>query len=219
MDQYDIDTGQYSQLINLDSLVSGLANTYAGGIGASAGAIERIMTFFGGTSQDEHFYLLVFDKADPSRRHLLNTLASTLDGQSPTALNFRFMRPPRLQRRGVIVYPTADDLGAPRYRLLPTCGSVTNRLTALPLIPAITGGRRLQVWRSGQPGLLAGTRAAQWYSAPFSTRLSPSTDHERAAAQEIYLEDHPSWHNAQPDRLSRSSTRTIGRATIRRRSA
>ncbi len=84
VDQYDIDTGQYSQLINLDTLVPNLANTYAGGIGASAGAIERIMTFFGGTSQDEHFYLLVFDKADPSRRHLLNTLASTSTGNRPT---------------------------------------------------------------------------------------------------------------------------------------
>src|SRR5688572_18975192 len=81
VDQYDFQSGQYSQLLDLDSLVGGLAGTYTGGLGNSAGDAERLFAFFGGTSQDRHFYLVVFDKLNPSNRWLLDTVASTVNGQ------------------------------------------------------------------------------------------------------------------------------------------
>ena len=90
VDQYDFQSGQYSRLLDLESLADGLAGTYTGGLGASAGDVERLFAFFGGTSQDRHFYLVIFDKANPSNRLLLDTVASTVNGQ-PTniTLNFR----------------------------------------------------------------------------------------------------------------------------------
>ena len=208
VDQYDFDTGQYSQLVNLESLAPNLANTYTGGVGASAGAVERLMAFFGGTAQDEHFYLLVFEKENPSRRHLLNTLASTIDGQpANTTLNFR-IHAAAIDRSGefVVVYPTGDDLMAPRYAAPAYVWDlVTNRLTPLPLVQAISGGHDGYGYgaRVNQDCCTNTTwDAAQW---EFRSLDSPLVTFDLITnvlqPKEIYLEDHPSWHNAQPDRL------------------
>ena len=90
VDQYDFATGGYTQLLNFDTLVPNLAGTYTGGLGISGGAVERLIAFFGGTSQDRHFYLVVFDRNNPANRHVLDTLASTIDGvPTSTMLNFK----------------------------------------------------------------------------------------------------------------------------------
>jgi len=89
IDQYDFSTGVYTRLLDLDTLVPGLAGTYVGGLNSSAGPVERLITFFGGTGQDRHHYLVVFDKREPSHRRLLDTAASTLDGVTlPVVLGF-----------------------------------------------------------------------------------------------------------------------------------
>ena len=54
IDQYDFATGKYTQILDLETLAGGLAGTYIGGITSSAGTTERIVTFFGGASQDQH---------------------------------------------------------------------------------------------------------------------------------------------------------------------
>src|SRR4029079_18385241 len=51
IDQYDFSTGAYTRILDLETLVSGLANTYIGGVSSSAGSPEKIMVMFGGTSQ------------------------------------------------------------------------------------------------------------------------------------------------------------------------
>src|SRR4030095_10463357 len=63
IDQYDFRTGAYTTILNLDAIVPGLSDTYIGGIGSSGGPTERIMAFFGGTQQDRHHYVVVFDRA------------------------------------------------------------------------------------------------------------------------------------------------------------
>jgi hypothetical protein len=64
----------------LDKVVSGLAGTYVGRVSASAGVVERLGAFFGGTAQGLHHYAVVFDRGNPSVRRVLDTAASTLDG-------------------------------------------------------------------------------------------------------------------------------------------
>src|SRR6185503_1742782 len=116
VDQYDFETGQYTQLLNLDSLAPNLAGTITGGLGVSAGPVERLIAFFGGTSQDKHFYLVVFDRNNPANRHVVDTLASTVDGiPTGTLLNFR-IHAANIDRSGrfVVIYPTSADLKAPR---------------------------------------------------------------------------------------------------------
>jgi hypothetical protein len=208
VDQYDFQTGQYSQLLNLDSVVGNLAGTYLGGLGASAGPVEKIMSFFGGTSQDRHFYVLVFDRANPSNRHLVDTQASTIDGQ-PTniPLNFK-VHGVAIDRSGefVTIYPTGADLAAPRSAAQGyVWDTLTNTFAAMPLVEAISGGHDAYGYgyRVNQDCCTHSTYdAAQWQLRslvnPLVTfDLNPNV----LLPKEVYLADHPSWHNAQADRL------------------
>ena len=121
--QYDFSTNQYSQLMDLDTIVPGLTGTYLGWIGSSAGIVERIVTFFGGTSQDLHYYVMVFDKNDPTKRRMVNTRDSMIDGvRTNITLNFK-VHAVSIDRSGryVMIYSTSADIGGTR-KAAPTCG-------------------------------------------------------------------------------------------------
>src|SRR5918993_60546 len=108
IDQFDFNTGLYTRLLDLDQLVPGLSGTYVGSIASSAGPVERIMTFFGGTQQDRHYLIAVFDQANPANRLVLNTTASTLNGV-PTSLPLNFLlHAVNMDRSGryLMLYPT-----------------------------------------------------------------------------------------------------------------
>ncbi|HEX6973140.1 MAG TPA: hypothetical protein VF147_02000, partial [Vicinamibacterales bacterium] len=57
IDQYDFGTNVYTRLLDLDTLAPGLTGTYVGGVNSSAGPVERIVAFFGGTGQDRHHFV------------------------------------------------------------------------------------------------------------------------------------------------------------------
>ena len=208
VDQYDFVTGQYLQLINLDTLAGNLAGTYTGGLGVSAGPVERLIAFFGGTSQDRHFYLVVFDRSNPGSRHLLDTLASTIDGvPANTILNFK-IHAANIDRSGryVTIYPTGADLQAPRSAAPAYVWDLeTGTFTPLPLIAARSGGHDAFGYgvRVNQDCCTASTwDAAQWQFRSLATPLTTSDLITPVLLpKEVYLADHPSWHNAQPDRL------------------
>ena len=207
VDQYDFQSGRYSRLLDLETLADGLAGTYTGGLGASAGDVERLFAFFGGTSQDRHFYLVVFDKANPSNRLLLDTVASTVNGQ-PTniTLNFR-IHAAAIDRSGryMTVYPTGPDLQAPR-RAAPAYvwDTLANTFTGIPLVAAISGGHDAYGfgYRVNQDSHTTSWDAAQWQLRSLATPLiSLPLITPVLRPEEEFLADHPSWHNAQPDRL------------------
>ena len=207
IDQYDFGSGQYSQLINLDTLAPNLAGTYTGGLGISAGAVERLFAFFGGASQDRHFYIVVFDRNNPANRHLLDTAASTIDGvPTNTLLNFK-IHAANIDRSGryVTIYPTGLDLQAPRSAAPVYVWDIeTGTFTALPLVEARTGGHDAFGYgeRVNQDCCTSSTwDAAQWQYRSLGTPLSTSDLVAVLQPKEVYLADHPSWHNAQPDRL------------------
>jgi len=207
IDQYDFDTNQYSQLINLDTLAPNLASTYTGGLGVSAGPVERLFAFFGGTSQDRHFYIVVFDRNNPANRHLLDTAASTIDGvPTNTLLNFK-IHAANIDRSGryVTIYPTGGDLQAPRSAAPVYVWDIeTGTFTGLPLGAARTGGHDAFGYgeRVNQDCCTATTwDAAQWQYRSLATPLTTFDLVAVLQPKEIYLADHPSWHNAQPDRL------------------
>ena len=205
IDEFDLGTGIYRQILNLDTLVSGLSGTYTGGLGASAGAVERIFAFFGGGSQDQHFYLVVFDKSNPANRMLVNTLASTVDGVATNVtLNFR-IHAAAIDRSGryVIIYPTAVDQQAPRSA--PPAyiwDTTTNTFTGTPLLATRFGGHDAYGYghRINQDCCTSSTwDAGQWQ---FRSLATPSLTADLIAPvlqpKEVYLAEHPSWHNAQP---------------------
>jgi hypothetical protein len=206
IDQYDFGTGAYTRLLDLDSIAGGLGGTYVGGIGSSAGPAERIITFFGGSSQDRHFYLLVFDPANPASRRLLNTRASTLDGRA-TSLRLDFLlHAAAIDRSGryVTLYPTSADRAAPRSAAPNYLWDLaTDVFTELPSIAARSNGHDAYGYgvRVNQDCCTSTTwDAAQWQLRALS---SPLTTHDVIVPvltpRQVYLADHPSWHNARPD--------------------
>jgi hypothetical protein len=188
--------------------VADLAGTYIGGLLNSGGAIERLVAFFGGTGQDRHMYLVVFDRHDPTTRRLVDTLASTIDGvPSNITLNFR-IHAAAIDRSGrfVIIYPTGQDLQAPRSAAPAYVWDfVTNTFTALPLEQARSGGHDAYGYgvRVNQDCCTASTwDAAQWQFRSLADPLvTADLVNPVLTPKSVYLSDHPSWHHARPDQL------------------
>src|SRR5262249_20862108 len=75
-----------------------------------------LVTFFGGMAQDYHFYLLWAPIGNMSARKLVDTHASTINGAATsTTLNFT-IHSASIDKSGryVFIYPTSQDLAAPR---------------------------------------------------------------------------------------------------------
>jgi hypothetical protein len=207
VDQYDFTTGAYTRLIDLETVVPDLAGTYVGGLASSAGPTERIMVLFGGQQADYHHYVLVFDKANPEKRYLIDTIGSTVNGQ-PTSLPLNFtLHHAAIDRSGryVMLYTTYMSQGAPRK-------------AAQEYLWDLETGVFTEMGASARPyghdafgyGTLVNQEcctataydAAQWQfrwlAAPLATRdvithvLTP---------KQVYWADHTTWNNARPDRL------------------
>jgi hypothetical protein len=197
IDQYDFSSGQYTRLVDLDRVAKRLQGTFVGGITSSDGPQERILTFFGGTSQDRHHLALVFERETPSRRWVLDT----------QRLGFN-LHHAAIDRSGryVLLYPTAADLAAPRNAAPVYIWDLeTNATTAVPLISGRSGGHDALGYGVAVNQDCCTTTtwdAAQWQfrllGAPLVTRdvISPVMQ-----PKEISLADHPTWNNARADTL------------------
>ena len=207
IDQYDFSTGLYTSLVNLDTIVPGLSGTYIGGIASSAGSVERVMTFFGGTSQDHHHYVLVFDPSNPSTRLLLDTWASTINGM-PTSVVLNFsLHHAAIDRSGryVMLYTSAADQSGTRKAPQSFVWDIeTGSLFAM--VPSVRpyGHDALGYGVSVNQDCCTATSwdAAQWQfrslATPAFTRdMLPSV----LSPKEVYLADHTSWNNASASAL------------------
>jgi len=209
IDQYDFATGEYSRLLDLDTLATGLDGTFVGGIGSSAGAAEIVIAFFGGSSQDRHHYLVVFDRDHPRKRMVLDTAASTLNGNRlGTPLDFH-LHHAAIDRSGryVALYPASTDLAAPRKAAQVYIWDLSaGTITPLPLVDARSGGHDAFGYGvSVNKDCCSGNTpwdAAQWQlrrlASPVASRdlIGPLI-----SPKEINLSDHPTWNNARPDAL------------------
>lgn len=197
IDQYDFSTGQYTRLLDLDTVVSAdLTGTYIGGIVSSAGPVERVVAFFGGASQDRHHFVVVFDGKAPASRRVLDTASLGFSLHHAT-----------IDRSGrfVMLYPASADLAAPRnVAQVYTWDTLTNVTTPMPIASARSGGHDAFGYGVGvnQDCCTASSwDAAQWQWRSLSAPLVPRDLIEQVIQpKEVYLADHPSWHNAQPDR-------------------
>lgn len=207
IDQFDFTTRVYSRLLDLDPVVPGLAGTYIGGLASSGGPTERLMAFFGGASQDLHHYVLVFDKADPQRRLLLDTRASTLNGAATSTVLSFSLHHAAMDRSGryVMLYPTWADFALPRkaaqsYLWDTETGVITELgVTALPY-----GHDAFGYGTSVNQDCCVATSwdAAQWQLRSLATPLTTRDLITNVLTpKEIYLGEHSTWNNARPDRL------------------
>lgn len=86
---------------------------YLGGTVQSSATVERVVYFYGGASQDHHYRVAVLDPVSHIK-HIVDTLAQTLDGVSlPDAFNGGVnVHAVAIDRSGryVVIYPPGEDL-------------------------------------------------------------------------------------------------------------
>ena len=206
IEQFDFSTGAYTTVLDLDTLVSGLANTYVGGLN-SGGTPETLLTFFGGAAQDAHYYALFAPIGNPGGGKLLNTVTSTINrNPTSTVLNFH-LHSVSMDKGGryVFLYPTGVDLASPRLAaqvyLWDTTSDVITAITA-DMHPGGHGASEYGYWVNQDCCTSSAWDAAQWQFrsltavAQTSDLISPIL-----VPKEVYLADHTSWNNAQPDTL------------------
>jgi hypothetical protein len=208
IDQYDFSTGQYTRLLDLDALVPGLSGTYVGGVAASAGSVERIMAFFGGTSQDLHHYVVVFNKVNPATRHVLDTLANTLDGQRisfPLSMSLHHATMDR-SGRYVMLYSTWADQAAPRHAAQSYLWDTqTNAITELNTAALPYGHDAFGYGVSVNQDCCVATSwdAAQWQLRNLANPLvTRDLITHVLLPKQVYFEDHTTWNNARADRMT-----------------
>lgn len=208
VDQYDFNSGVYTTLLDLETLVPDLKGTYIGGIASSAGDTERILTFFGGIQQDYHHDVVVFDRANARNRRLLDTQTSTLDGRPlATRLDFK-LHHAFIDRSGryVLLYPTSADRDGPRKAdPFYVWDLSTNAIAGLPIDTAHSAGHDaigFGVAVNKDCCVATPWDAAQWQ---IRSLAAPAVSRDLLAnilsPKEVLISDHPTWNNAQPDRL------------------
>jgi len=209
IDQYDFRTRKYTRLMDLDTLVAGLQGTYVGGVASSAGPPEHIIAIFGGTEQDRHRYLVVFNHDRPDKRLLLDTVASTLNGKPlGTPLDFH-LHHAAIDRSGryVALYPTGADIAAPRKApQVYMWDLLAGTMTPLPVLETVYGGHdafgygvsvNKDCCSSNTPW-----DAAQWQLRRLNAPTAPrDLIRPLLTPKEVQLSDHSTWNNARPDRL------------------
>src|SRR5262245_17870628 len=207
IDQFDFSTGAYTRLLDLEPLVPGLAGTYIGGLGSSAGPNERIMAFFGGKAQDYHHDVVVFDKANPQNRFVLDTTGNTLNGApTSTALSFS-LHHAAIDRSGryVMLYPTwADQSSAREAAQSYLWDTATGSFTEMGVSARPYGHDSFGYGMSVNQDCCVTTRydAAQWQMRHLAAPLATADVIKNVLpTKEVYLADHTTWNNARSDRM------------------
>jgi hypothetical protein len=202
--QYDFNTSAYSILLNLRDHTVVQPDTYVGAISSTATAPEKVAVMFGGT-QDSHYKVAVFQPGPPvSNVTILDTRASTLDGKpvtmtNGTALDF-FLHHAWIDLSGryVMLYPAS-----PSVLLFVLWDLATS--TIRPVTSRTFGHDALGYgWQVNQDCCASGAPydGAQWQLRSLATPDSAADlIVPMLSPQEVYVADHTSWNNAQPDRL------------------
>jgi hypothetical protein len=165
------------------------------------------MAMFGGTSQDHHHDVIVFDRANPSNQLLLDTWASTLNGV-PTAsiLNFS-LHHVAIDRSGryLMLYPTsADQTGTRKAPQSVAWDTQTGVFTEMPVATHPYGHDSFGYGVSVNQDCCVSTTydGVQWQFRHLSTpTVSADVLPIVLSPQEVYVEDHSTWNNARPDAL------------------
>jgi hypothetical protein len=216
--QYDFASSAYAPVLDLDTTVSGLSG-YVGGLG-TGGTPEHLMTFYGGDSQDAHFYVLWAPLGNLSSRKIVNTVDSTVNG-SATNIPLTFhIHSAAIDKSGryVFIYPTGPDLGAPRNAAhVYLWDTLTDTFVALPAA-ALSSGH-------DSPGFGYSVNqdcctSSSWDAAQFQIRslANPTVTSDLIAPvltpKEVYLDEHTTWNNARPDVLVPVIASTYHNGTI-----
>jgi hypothetical protein len=200
---FNFSTGTYTDILNLGNQTTINPATYAAALSSSATSPEKLSVIFGGCCQDAHYKVAVFDVAAPTTSlMLLDTQAGTITAGGktiPTGVVPFFLHHAWIDLSGqyVVLYPRSQS---PVSFIIWNLSTQTLTLNnTLPFGHDALG----YGWQVNQDCCTSGGAydGAQWQlralSAPAATSdlINPPL-----SPREIYLADHTSWNNAQPDR-------------------
>jgi len=200
LQRYSLSKKTYTNVFDLDALElpTVTPRTYIGGIGSSA-APEVVVVFFGGEEADRHRYVLWLP-LDGRPRKILDT--QKVSAPTPYLLHSVSVD---MTGRYVLLYPTASLSPAVAKKII--WDTTTDVFTLLPEGSARMGGHDALGY--GCMINMEGASATQPYDDGqwvFRQLATPFTMTDEVSPvltpKEVSLEDHTSWNNAQPDRLT-----------------
>jgi hypothetical protein len=166
-----------------------------------------MMVMFGGTSQDHHHLIIVFDRANPTNPQIVDTWASTLNGgPTSTVLNFS-LHGVTIDRSGryLMLYPTsADQTGARKAPQSVAWDTQTGTFTEMPLAAHPYGHDSIGYGVSVNQDCCVTTTydGVQWQFRNLSTPMtSRDVLPQVLMPQEVFISDHSTWNNARSDQL------------------
>lgn len=196
IDVYDFATGQFTPLLDLKAVDPSLNNTlYTSSIYVSGGLPERMAVLYGGSNQDLHMKVTVFDVDTPKNLVTINTLDSTVNGKpamntdgTPATVAIR-LHSIAISHDGNTV--ALDPVGTSAYYWqfdVPskTFTKVTNR----------TGGHRAMGWDRLVNEDATGSAKMQWQARDLANPHAPSQRITTIQQNVKRAGDHTSWANA-----------------------
>ena len=214
---HDVDANTYADLIDLaavDPAYTGGSLALGGSIQSSASTDhERIVFFYGGTSQDKHFRVCVFEVASPGTGLVLDTIAQTITPMTGGVLGAPVAVPMDhafhvhaigidQSGRYVIVYPTGTDQSAgaaPMYAWDVFAGTVIG----CSVMPWGHDSMGYGVWFNN-----AGDIGSPYDAFEFGYRSLADLAHytkvinPQLTPQLVNMDTHPNWCNARSDAVT-----------------
>ncbi len=212
--QYDFRTNSSVVLLNLNNLGLNLgSDTIVAGVAASFSNPEKIAAFFGANRQDDHRYIVVFEKNNPSNRKVLDTVAKTI------GINGMPINPINTPELGFEIHSmTLDKSG--RYVTITRAYKVRYDSNG-QLIPQ--PGHETTIWDTQTDAIYPITVYPTGHDASgYGTRINNTETDENSQSQwlvrsflnvdsyyktivppitqsNFLLGEHPNWNNVQPD--------------------
>jgi hypothetical protein len=201
--KFDFSTGAYTIMLNLRTVTPVDPDTYAGALSSSATTPEKVSIMFGGTGQDRHFKVAVFNVASPeSTVIILNTRDSkiTRNGVTTSTSTLGFLLHHAWidqSGRWVVLYPV--NAIPSHFVVWDLTTDTFSQVTTRPFGHDALG----YGWQVNQDCCASGAPfdGAQWQLRSLSTpQSSADLISPLLSPRQTYIADHTSWNNAQLDR-------------------
>ncbi|HUI80503.1 MAG TPA: hypothetical protein VLY24_21410 [Bryobacteraceae bacterium] len=187
--QYDFSTNQYSLLLDLSMVAS--TSGHIGDVSTSVN--EQLATYFGGASQDDDNYVIVYDQHSLTY-HVLDTMSSTIDGAPlPAPLGWK-LHNARLEKSGRFVIMTPVNVSS-----IEVWDTQTNAVYAITNRPE--GHHAAAYGAYLNQDTLPGDYGPNWLGRPLSSTGPGDPAALLPANAPPYWSDdsHLSWNNANLD--------------------
>ncbi|HKB09010.1 MAG TPA: hypothetical protein VKD69_00095, partial [Vicinamibacterales bacterium] len=205
--QYDFQTRTYTPIVDMDTIVSGLANTYLGVVMTGGTTQENMVVLFGGESQDNHFLLMWSPIDNLGARKILNTVTSTINGVATNITLNIHLHSTMIDKSGryVVFVTRASDTAAPRSAP-PIYVWDTNTDVITPITSAMLGnGHSIAgygIWINQDCCTTTTWDGLQWQFRYLSDpQRTSDLVNPVLLPKEIFIADHQTWNNSRPDAL------------------